>query len=66
MVGALSFVCIFRVLFCFCIVLLAQNVNYSLNTSAFVLLLYTYSVQVAPSNVTTFNHFCIKNAQFES
>ena len=53
MVSALSFVCIFYVLFCVCVVLLVQNINYSLTTFAFVLLFYSYSGQTAPINVIT-------------
>ena len=66
MVNALSFVCIFCVLFCVCVVLLVQNIDYSLTTFAFVLLFYSYSGQIAPINMITLNHFCIKNASLES
>ena len=61
MVSALSFVCIFCVLFCDFVVLLVQNFNYSLTTFAFVLLFYSYSGKIAPINVITLNHSCIKN-----
>ena len=62
MVSALSLVCVCCVLFCVCVVLLVQNINYSLTTFAFVLLFYSYSGQIAPINVITLNYFCIKNA----
>ena len=53
MVSALSFVCIFCVLLCVCVVLLVQNLNYSLTTFAFVLLFYSYSGKIALINVIT-------------
>ena len=64
MVGALSFVCIFCVLlFCVYVVLLVQNLNYSLTTFTFVLIFYSFSEQIAPIiNVITLNYSCIKNA----
>ena len=62
MVSALSFVCIFCVLFCVCVVLLVQNINYSLTTFAFVLLFYSYSGQIAPINVITLTVFSRLNA----
>ena len=47
---------VYFVLFCVCVVLLVQNINYSLTTFAFVLLFYSYSGQIAPINVITLNN----------
>ena len=59
--GKCTFVCVFCVLSCVCVVLFVQNLNYSLTTFVFVLPLYSYSGQITPVNVLPINQSCIKN-----
>ena len=61
MVSALSFDCVFCMLFCGYLVLLVKNLIYSLTTFAFVSPLYSYSGQITPIDVLPINQSCIKD-----